>query len=49
MRREKINNIFQNLSKSITNPKTELKYKNAFIPLLLPKITSIATELSIKY
>ena len=47
MRREKINNVFQNLSKSITNPKTELKYKNNYTFLISVVLSAQATDKSV--
>ena len=47
MRKEKINNIFQNLSKSITNPKTELKYKNNYTFLISVVLSAQATDKSV--
>ena len=47
MRRKKINNIFQNLSKSITNPKTELKYKNNYTFLISVVLSAQATDKSV--
>jgi len=47
MHREKINNIFHNLSKSITNPKTELKYKNAYTFLISVVLSAQATDKSV--
>ena len=47
MLREKINIIFQNLSKSITNPKTELKYKNPYTFLVSVVLSAQATDKSV--
>ena len=47
MRTEKINNIFENLSKSISNPKTELKYKNPYTFLISVVLSAQATDKSV--
>ncbi len=47
MRTEKINKIFQNLSKNITNPKTELKYKNPYTFLVSVVLSAQATDKSV--
>tara|TARA_B100001123_G_C14697031_1_gene783690 strand:- start:3 stop:629 length:627 start_codon:yes stop_codon:yes gene_type:complete len=47
MHTDKINKIFQKLSKSITNPKTELKYKNRFTFLISVVLSAQATDKSV--
>jgi len=47
MHRKKINNIFQILSKSISNPKTELRYKNSFTFLISVVLSAQATDKSV--
>ena len=44
---KKINNIFKHLSKSISNPKTELKYKNPYTFLVSVVLSAQATDKSV--
>tara|TARA_Y100000748_G_C15381212_1_gene443738 strand:+ start:122 stop:754 length:633 start_codon:yes stop_codon:yes gene_type:complete len=47
MRTYKIEKIFQNLSKNISNPKTELKYKNRYTFLISVVLSAQATDKSV--
>ena len=47
MRTIKIDKIFQNLSKYISNPKTELKYKNPYTFLISVVLSAQATDKSV--
>ena len=47
MHTDKINKIFQNLSKGISNPKTELEYKNPFTFLIAVVLSAQATDKSV--
>ena len=47
MRKDKIDKIFQNLSKSISNPKTELQYKNPYTFLISVVLSAQATDKSV--
>jgi len=47
MRTLKIDKIFQNLSKHISNPKTELKYKNRYTFLISVVLSAQATDKSV--
>ena len=47
MRNDKINKIFNKLAKNISNPKTELKYKNAYTFLISVVLSAQATDKSV--
>ena len=47
MNKNKINKIFGNLSKNISNPSTELKYKNPFTFLISVVLSAQATDKSV--
>ena len=47
MRKDKIDRIFQNLAKNISNPKTELKYKNPYTFLISVVLSAQATDKSV--
>ena len=47
MRTIKIDKIFQNLSNNISNPKTELKYKNPYTFLISVVLSAQATDKSV--
>ena len=47
MQNNKIEKIFQNLSKNISNPKTELKYKNRYTFLISVVLSAQATDKSV--
>ena len=47
MKSDKIHKIFQNLSKSIINPKTELRYKNAYTFLISVVLSAQSTDKSV--
>ena len=47
MHSNKINQVFQNLAKKISNPKTELKYKNHYTFLISVVLSAQATDKSV--
>tara|TARA_Y100000590_G_scaffold452805_1_gene596669 strand:- start:577 stop:1215 length:639 start_codon:yes stop_codon:yes gene_type:complete len=47
VRTNKIDRIFQNLAKNISNPKTELKYNNSFTFLISVVLSAQATDKSV--
>ncbi len=49
MNKNKINKIFENLAKNISNPSTELKYKNPFTFLVSVVLSAQATDKSVNF
>ena len=47
MKRYKIDRIFRNLAKNISNPKTELQYKNSYTFLISVVLSAQATDKSV--
>ena len=47
MQKDKIDKIFRNLTKDISNPKTELKYKNHYTFLISVVLSAQATDKSV--